>query len=171
MGVHITLLCRASARMLVIMGVAAGMVLVPSAANHVPTAQASVLASTSPCSPCFHQRIKDSIKSKGDDNVDYDVMFSWHASNGIVDGFIVDYAYAIPNQYATNAKVDIQPYRPLEWGPTYLIYINVTADSTLESGTLGYNGSSVTGKSRGYQAYHHITLNADGTFTDEGETG
>lgn len=169
MGVHLTCLCRASARMLAIMGVAAGMVLVPSATIHVPTAQASVLASTSPCSPCFHHRIKDKIGSNGVDNVDYDVAFSWHVSNGIVDGFIVDYAYAIANRYATNAKIDIQPYRPLEWGPTYLIYINVTADPTVESGTLGRGGSSVTGKPRQYQKYHHITLNADGTFIDEGQ--
>ncbi len=60
-----------------------------------------------------------------------------------------------------NAKIDVQPYRPLEWGPTYEFYINVTGDNTRGQATLGYEGSSVSGRAPNYQQYIDVTLSGD----------
>ena len=164
MSVDVARLGRTAARTLATASlVLAGMVLVPSATKLAPTAQAAA------GDTCWSSNngFKREIKSFGMTNVSYDAEFHWCATNGIVDGFVVDKTYAVAEQAARNAYLGISPYNPLVWGPTYQIYIDVTAEKTVTGGTLGYGGSSVTAAPTAYHDRWEINLHGDGKFDAE----
>lgn len=103
-------------------------------------------------------------------NVSYDAEFHWCATNGVVDGFVVDKTYAVAKQGARNAKIDIQPYRPGEWGPVYHVYLDVTADRTVTGGNVSVGGVSLSGAPTNYHDRWEIDLGGNGSMTGEQNT-
>jgi hypothetical protein len=163
MRVDITASSQVASKMLAIVGLVAGITLIPSVTKLVPTAQAAG------AHPCWSSNngFKREIKTGPAINVSYDAEFHWCATNGIVDTFIVDKTYAVAQQAARNAKIDIQPYTPLQWGPTYQIYLDVQAEKTVTGGTASLGGLSGTAEPTVYHDRWEINLHGDGKFDAE----
>jgi hypothetical protein len=163
MGVNLTALNHVAFKTLAIGSLVAGITLIPSATKLGPTAQA---AGSHPCWSS-NEYFKRDIKTLGLTNVTYDAEFHWCATNGIVDTFIVDKTYAVAQQAARNATIDIKPYRPLQWGPTYQIYLDVRADKTITGGALNLRGLSGTAEPTNYHDRWEINLHGDGKIDGE----
>jgi hypothetical protein len=82
-----------------------------------------------------------------------------------VNTFIVDKAYATPGGWTKKATIDIQPFRPGDFGrSSYDIYVNVLGDQKSFPVSFSYKGVTVQVPAGTYQDFWDISLNGNGTI-------
>ena len=140
---------------------AAGAVLTATllSAALAPAAQAAPHA-------CWSAAYDTSISKFAKTQVDYDAEFHWCATNGKVDTFIVDKAYANATGWTNDAGIDLQPFKPTAFGaPTFDVYLNVWGNKKATPIVVGFQGTSVTLATGDYRDFYDISLHGDGTIT------
>lgn len=115
---------------------------------------------------CWSYTIETSITKLNVTQVSYLAKWHWCATDGKVTGFVVDKSYAVASGWTKNAGIDIQPFRPGEFGKgSYDIYVNAFGNQKVGKITISYNGNSVAITPGQYQDYYDVSLNGNGTVT------
>jgi len=115
---------------------------------------------------CWSNTFDTSITKLRVTAVSYVAQWRWCASNGRIVSFTVDKSYAIPGRLAKNAGIDIQPFRPGDFGrSSFDIYVNAWGDKKASTMTLTSGGVSVQLQAARFMDYYDISLNANGTLT------
>lgn len=116
--------------------------------------------------PCWTGSYDNKISKFNVTQVDYVAEFHWCATDGKVDTFIVDKAYANASGWTHDAGIDMQPFKPGAFGGTsYDIYLNVWGHKNDETATASYEGMTLNLTAGQYRDFYDITLNGDGTIT------
>jgi hypothetical protein len=90
----------------------------------------------------FDSSVKIDRKFQTDDHISYGASYHWCATDGKVTSFVVDSTFGED----AGVKVDIRPYHPLAWGPTYPIFINGSKGGFIDHNTINLQAGGTAGQ-------------------------